>query len=227
MPQFVIPPPPPTVLAIADGGLLAVRRVYCVARNYGDHVREMGGDPDREPPCFFAKPADAVTTAGRIPYPPATANLHHEVELVAVIGKGGADIPAGRALEHVFGYTVGIDLTRRDLQEAARKAGRPWDMAKGFDCSAPCGVVMRAAAIGHPATGAITLAVNGERRQAGDLAAMIWPMADMLAELSALVALAPGDLVFTGTPAGVGPVVRGDRLTARIEGVGEHAVTVG
>ncbi|MBW7851785.1 MAG: fumarylacetoacetate hydrolase family protein [Rhodospirillales bacterium] len=227
MPRFLLPPHAPTVLATATGDLVAVRRVYCVGRNYGAHAREMGGDPAREPPFFFSKPADAVTTAARIPFPPATADLHHEVELVAVVGRGGVDIPAAHALEHVFGYTVGIDLTRRDLQELARKAGRPWDMAKGFDHSAPCGVVRPATEIGHPAAGAIALEVNGEGRQSGDLGAMIWPVADVIAQLSALVALEAGDLIFTGTPAGVGPVRRGDRLLARIEGVGRLEVVVG
>lgn len=226
MPNFVLPPPPPTVVPTASGDLFPVRRVFCVGRNYGDHAREMGSDPNREPPFFFAKPADAIVSGGRVPYPPATANLHHEVELVAAIAQGGADIPVEAALEHVWGYTVGIDLTRRDLQDTAKKGGRPWTMAKGFDASGPVGVLRPVSDIGHPARGAITLDVNGQRRQTGDIGDMIWSVAEVVAYLSGLVTLAPGDLIFTGTPAGVGAVVPGDRLAARVEGVGELVVTI-
>lgn len=226
MPCFVLPPPPPTVVQTSSGDLFPVRRVFCVGRNYGDHAREMGSDPDREPPFFFAKPADAIVAGGPVAYPPATANLHHEVELVAAIGRGGANIAVATALEHVWGYTVGLDLTRRDLQDVAKKGGRPWDMAKGFDASGPVGVLRPAAEIGHPAKAAITLEVNGQRRQSGDIADMIWSVAEVVAHLSGLVCLAPGDLIFTGTPAGVGAVVRGDRLEARIDGVAELSVTL-
>lgn len=226
MPNFVLPPPPPTVVPTASGDLFPVRRVFCVGRNYGDHAREMGSDPNREPPFFFAKPADAIVSHGRVPYPPATVNLHHEVELVAAIAQGGADIPVEAALAHVWGYTVGIDLTRRDLQDTAKKGGRPWTMAKGFDASGPVGVLRPVSDIGHPARGAITLDVNGQRRQTGDIGDMIWSVAEVVAYLSGLVTLAPGDLIFTGTPAGVGAVVPGDRLAARVEGVGELVVTI-
>lgn len=226
MPSFVLPPPSPTVVLTSAGDLFPVRRVFCVGRNYGDHAREMGSDPDREPPFFFAKPADAIVGGGPVAYPPATANLHHEVELVAAIGNGGGAIAAEAALEHVWGYTVGLDLTRRDLQDVAKKGGRPWDMAKGFDASGPVGVLRPVSEIGHPARGAITLEVNRQRRQSGDIADMIWSVAEVIAHLSGLVTLAPGDLIFTGTPAGVGPVVRGDRLEARVEGVAELSVTL-
>lgn len=226
MPSFVLPPAPPTVVLTGSGDLFPVRRVFCVGRNYAEHAREMGSNPDREPPFFFAKPADAVVSGPSVPYPPATANLHHEVELVAAIGRGGTNIPVDAALDHVWGYTVGLDLTRRDLQDIAKKGGRPWDMAKGFDASGPVGVLQPAATIGHPGKGAITLDVNGQRRQTGDLADMIWSVAEVVAHLSGLVALAPGDLIFTGTPAGVGAVVRGDRLEARIDGVGVLSVTL-
>jgi fumarylpyruvate hydrolase len=226
MPSFVVPPAPPTVVLTSTGDLFPVRRVFCVGRNYGDHAREMGSDPDREPPFFFAKPADAIVSGGHVPYPPATANLHHEVELVVALGRGGAGIAADSALEHVWGYTVGIDLTRRDLQDVAKKGGRPWDMSKGFDASGPVGVLRSAAEIGHPARGAITLDVAGQRRQTGDLGDMIWSVAEVIAALSGLVTLAPGDLIFTGTPGGVAAVRRGDRLEARVDGVGELTVTI-
>ncbi|MBF0374428.1 MAG: fumarylacetoacetate hydrolase family protein [Alphaproteobacteria bacterium] len=219
--HYVIPLPPQAALPVLGGGLFPIRRVFCVGRNYADHAREMGADPSREPPFFFTKPADAVTDRSRIPYPPATANLHHEVELVVGLSTGGADLDAGAALAQVYGYGVGVDLTRRDLQDVAKKGGKPWDMAKGFDFSGPCGPLVRAAEIGHPDSGAITLTVNGQERQRGDLSQMIWSVAEVLAHLSRLVTLAPGDLVFTGTPAGVGPVARGDRLFGRIDGVGE------
>ncbi|KAF0117658.1 MAG: putative fumarylacetoacetate hydrolase [Rhodospirillaceae bacterium] len=214
---YVIPLLPMPALPVAGGKAFPVRRIWCVARNYAAHAREMGDNPA---PCFFTKPADAVMREGEaIPYPPATADVHHEVELVVAIGRGGRDIPAADALGHVFGYAVGLDLTRRDLQTAARQAGLPWDMAKGFDHAAPCGLLQPAACIGHPAQGVIGLTVNGRVRQKGDLADMIWPVAEILAGLSRLVTLAPGDLVFTGTPEGVGPVVcrgTGCRRSSRV-----------
>jgi fumarylpyruvate hydrolase len=213
-------------LPVAGGGLFPVRRVFCVGQNYADHAREMGGDPGREPPFFFTKPADAVTVAPRVPYPPATVRLDYEGELVVAIGSGGAGIAVDKALDHVFGYTVGCDLTRRDLQAAARKIGRPWDMAKGFDCSAAVGVVHPASAIGHPAKGRIRLAVNGVDKQDGDLDQMIWSVPEIIACLSGYVTLAPGDLIFTGTPAGVGPVVRGDEVRITVDGVTSHLFTL-
>ena len=218
---YVIAPPAAVAVPVQGGGSFPVRRVYCVGRNYPEHAREMGHDPDREPPFFFSKPADAVVTAGAdVPYPPLTDNLHHEVELVVAIGEGGSDIPSANAAAHVFGYAVGLDLTRRDLQQALRKAGRPWEMGKGFDHSGPIGAIAPAAAIGHPGRAAIVLAVNGETRQSGDIAEMTWSVPEIIAELSRYVALAPGDLIFTGTPAGVGPVVRGDRLEGSVAGIG-------
>ena len=222
MSDHVIPPPPQAAVPVRGGGLFPVRRIFCVGRNYAEHAREMGADPEREAPFFFAKPADAVLTGGAdLPYPPATAALHHEMELVAAIGTGGAGIAAADALGHVWGYAAGLDMTRRDLQAAAKQAGRPWDMAKGFDLSAPIGPLVPASSCGHPRAGRIELRVNGTLRQFGDLGQMIWNVAETVAALSVLVRLAPGDLVFMGTPAGVGPVVRGDLLVGTIEGVGE------
>ncbi len=221
MSRFVIAPPPVPAVPVAGSGLFPVRRIFCVGRNYAEHAREMGGDPEREAPFFFCKPGDAVLTGGAdIPYPSATGELHHEMELVAAIGRGGRDIAPSEALEHVYGYAAGLDMTRRDLQAAAKKAGRPWDMSKGFDLSAPIGEIAPARRIGHPAKGAIELAVNGRPRQRSDLARMIWSVAETIAHLSRLVALSPGDLLFTGTPEGVAAVDRGDLLEGRIEGVG-------
>jgi fumarylpyruvate hydrolase len=204
-----------------------VRRVFCVGRNYAGHAREMGHDPDREPPFFFTKPADAVVPGGgTIPYPPATRDLHREVELVVALGKGGVDIPETQALEHVFGYAVGIDLTRRDLQAEAKEQRRPWDMAKAFDRSAPVSALRPATQIGHPGYNPIRLTVNGQVRQESTLAHHIWSVAETIAYLSGLIELAPGDLIFMGTPEGVGVAARGDRLEASIEGVGELRVTI-
>ena len=196
-----------------------VRRIWCVGRNYAAHAREMGGDPTREPPFFFAKPADALVQDGAaIPYPPRTSDLHHEVELVVAIGRGGREIATAAALAHVYGYGVGVDLTRRDLQDEAKDRRRPWEMGKAFDRSAPCSALSPAA--GTPDRGAVTLKVNGELRQSGDLADMIWSVAEVIAALSSYVELAPGDLVYTGTPEGVGPLAPGDRVEAAVEGIG-------
>jgi fumarylpyruvate hydrolase len=222
MSDYVITPPPAVTVPVAGGKLFPVRRVFCVGRNYAAHAREMGNDPNREPPFFFTKPADALVTNGAdTRYPTATANLHHEMELVVAIGQGGKDISAAEALAHVYGYTAGLDLTRRDMQDEAKAMRRPWDMSKGFDASAPIGEIVPASQIGHPATGKIALNVNGASRQVGDLADQIWPVPDIIAALSKLVALAPGDLIFTGTPEGVAAVVRGDLLEGEIEGVGK------
>lgn len=221
MSSYVLPPPPHVAIPVAGGGAFPVRRVFCVGRNYAAHAREMGGDPNREPPFFFTKPADALLAGGAdMPYPPATADLHHEMELVVAIGHGGAGIAEDAALDHVWGYAAGLDMTRRDLQAQAKKDGRPWDMAKGFDHSAPIGLLHPAAAIGHPARGRIALSVNGTPRQSGDLADQIWRVPEVVACLSHLVTLAPGDLIFTGTPEGVAAAVRGDVLEGEIEGVG-------
>jgi fumarylpyruvate hydrolase len=225
---YVIPPPAiPTLPVEGVSGRFPVHRVYCVGRNYAEHAREMGHDPDREPPFFFTKPADAVLTDGKdFPYPPRSRDVHHELELVVALAEGGADIPESRALACVYGYGVGLDMTRRDLQAEAKKLGRPWDTGKGFEASAPCGPLRRVSDVGHPARGAIWLDVNGQRRQGGDLAAMIWKVPEMIAYLSTLFTLAPGDLVFTGTPAGVGPVQRGDLLAGGVDGVGTLTVRV-
>lgn len=220
MADFLFEPHAPVTIPIARGGLFAVRRVYCVGRNYAEHAAEMGHDT-REPPFFFGKPADAIVVGGAdIPYPSQTADLHHEIELVVAIGKDGSDVTADDALDHVYGYAAGLDMTRRDLQAVAKKAGRPWDMAKGFDQSAPIGTIEPASAIGHPEKGAITLSVNGVERQRGDLADQIWNVPDTIAYLSTFVTLKAGDIIMTGTPAGVGAVVRGDVLEGTIEGVG-------
>ncbi|MBY6240953.1 fumarylacetoacetate hydrolase family protein [Methylosinus sp. Sm6] len=227
MSEFVFPPPTPPCVAIAGAARrFPVRRIFCVGQNYAAHAREMGKDP-REEPCFFTKPADAVVASGAtLPYPPRTHDLHHEIELVAALARGGADIAKEAALEHVFGYAAGIDLTRRDLQSQARKAGRPWDLAKGFDQSAPLGAIAPAARIGHPRAGRIRLAVNGATRQDADLSEMIWSTAEIIAILSQFVRLEPGDLIFTGTPAGVGPIVPGDHVAGEIEGVGAVEIAV-
>jgi len=221
MVEFVIAPPPQVSVPVAGGGAFPVRRIYCVGRNYAEHAREMGHDPDAEPPFFFAKPADAIVTGGgAIPYPTETSNFHYEIELVAAIGTGGSGISVETALSHVWGYAVGIDFTRRDLQAWAKKAAKPWEVAKGFDHSAPIGTIVPASALTPPLKGAIELKVNGETRQSADIADMIWDLPHVIAELSRYFELAPGDLIFTGTPAGVGAVNKGDRVTGSIAGVG-------
>jgi len=226
MPRYVIDPPPQPAIPVAGGGLFPVRRVYCIGRNYAAHAVEMGHDPDREPPFFFQKNPDNLDASGIFPYPPETADVHHEVELVAALGAGGANVPLAEALGLVWGYGVGLDMTRRDLQGAAKDKGRPWEIGKAFERSAPVGPLVPAAEIGHPARGRIALAVNGAVRQEGDLAQMIWKLPEMVAHLSRFFVLAPGDVILTGTPAGVGPVVRGDVIEAEIEGVGALSVRV-
>jgi len=207
----------PTIAIARSNQRFPVRRIYCVGLNYADHAREMGNDPKRHPPFFFGKPADAVVGSGaHLPYPPKTADLHHEVELVVALRQGGSNISAADAASLVYGYAVGIDLTRRDLQAEAKKAGRPWDMGKGFDHSAPIGALATGI---PPATGAISLTVDGKVRQSGDLQDMIWSVAEIIAALSTYIEVAPGDLIFTGTPSGVGPIRRGERLRGTIAGV--------
>ena len=225
---FVIPPPEQASLPVeGETGRFPVRRIYCVGRNYAAHAREMGHDPDREPPFFFLKPADAIVPSGsRVPYPPLTRDLQYEIELVAAIGKGGADIPADQALDHVYGYCVGIDMTRRDLQGEAKKLGRPWDWGKGFDNSAPMGAIRKASDIGHPAEGRIWLAVDGEMKQDGNLNELIWPMPEIIAFASRSMRLEPGDLIMTGTPAGVGPVKAGQNITGGVDDVGEIKLAI-
>ena len=198
-----------------------VHRIYCVGRNYAEHAIEMGHDPDKEPPFFFQKNPDNLVTGGAdFPYPPLSGDVQFELELVVALGSGGTNIPLERALECVFGYAVGLDMTRRDLQGEAKKLGRPWEVGKAFECSAPCSAVTAAMDIGHPDSGRVELTVNGEVRQHGDLDQMIWKTPEIIATLSALFELKAGDLIMTGTPAGVGPVQRGDVLRGEIAGVG-------
>ncbi len=220
--EFVFPAPETASVAVANSGArFPVHRIYCVGRNYAAHAREMGSD-EREPPFFFAKPADAIVADGAsIPYPPATQNLHHEIELVAAIGKEGADISVEHALDHVYGYAVGVDLTRRDLQLAARDKGRPWDMGKGFDNAAPCAAIHPVSEVGHIGSGAIWIKVNGDTRQNSDVDKLIWNVAETIAHLSALVHLVPGDLIYTGTPEGVGPIVAGEEVHGHIDRLGD------
>jgi len=225
--DYVITPPAITSVPVAVGGAFPVRRIFCVGRNYAAHAREMGSDPDREPPFFFMKPADALLVNGAdMPHPPKTTQLHHELELVVAIGKGGANIAEADALNHVWGYAAGLDMTRRDLQNAAKAEGKPWDMAKGFDGSAPIGAMLPASKIGHPSSGLIQLTVNGKIRQTSDLSKMIWTVPEMIACLSGLVRLAPGDLIYTGTPENVAAVERGDLLEGVVEGVGSVRVRI-
>ncbi len=228
MTDLIFPAPTPTLVPVAGSDAqFAVRRVFCVGRNYAEHAREMGHDPDREPPFFFTKPADAVIPSGRsIPYPPATEDLHHEAELVVAIGTGGSDIAVADAMAHVWGFAAGNDLTRRDLQAAAKAARRPWDMSKGFDNSAIIGALHPRSETGDLAQARITAHVGDDLRQDADISEMIWPVADVIAYLSTLVTLAPGDLIYTGTPAGVGPVARGETCTVAIDGLSEARVHI-
>lgn len=216
--------PAPTVAIAGSADRFPVRRIWCVGQNYADHAREMGNDPDRQQPFFFAKPSDAANDGGAMPFPVATADLHHEVELVVALGAGGSDVAAADALALVWGHGVGLDLTRRDLQAEAKKSGRPWEMGKGFDRSAPIAPLTPGA---PPATGAIALTVDGATRQAGDLGQMIWAVPEIIAILSTRVALAPGDLIFTGTPAGVGPIRRGERVVGTIAGCAPIEIVLG
>lgn len=224
---FAIPAPAITTVPVVGGDPFPVRRIYCVGRNYAAHAREMGHDPDREPPFFFMKPTDAIVPTGSaVPYPSQTSDYQHEIEMVVALGKGGRDVPVERALDLVFGYAVGLDMTRRDIQGAAKKLSRPWDMGKGFDHSAPCAPLLPVAQSGHPVQGAVWLKVNGELRQQGDLSDLIWSVAETIAFLSGLVELFPGDLIYTGTPEGVGPVVRGDRLQGHVDGLPDLDITI-
>ncbi len=234
---YVFPPAPQPVIPVhrsAPGDVtdFPVHRIYCVGRNYADHAREMGADPDREPPFFFTKPADAVALAGLadepqiVPFPPRTQDLHHEIELVVGLLSGGSNLTEQQARDSVFGFAVGLDLTRRDLQQQAKDHGRPWDTAKGFDASAPIGQMASLQTTGWPQRGRIWLKVNGELRQQGDIADMIWNIGEIIAELSTLFELRAGDLIFTGTPAGVGRVQPGDLLEGGVEGIGELAVRI-
>jgi fumarylpyruvate hydrolase len=228
--SLVVTPPVPTVVPVADGRSFPVHRVYCVGRNYVEHAVEMG-HTGREPPFFFLKPADALLPVpegrtGTMAYPSLTANLHHEIELVVAIGRGGRDIAPADATQHVWGYSIGLDMTRRDLQNDMKKQGRPWCIGKAFEQSAPIGPIHPIGRTGRMVRGAITLDVNGQRRQQGDLSELIWSVDEIIAHLSAAWLLQPGDLIYTGTPAGVGAVQRGDLMEGRIDGLGALRVTV-
>lgn len=219
--------PIPAIAVAGSDDQFPVRRVYAVGRNYADHAAETGlGGADGPTPGFSLKPADSVVAGGEVPYPPGTNHLDPEVELVVAIGRGGSDIPRRRAAEHIFGYAVGLDMIRRDIMHECIRNQHSWDLCKSFDGASPCSPIRRAAEIGHPATGAIWIRVNGEVRQHGDIADLIWPPAEIIARLSALSRLEPGDIIFTGTPKGPRPVQRGDRLEGHVDGVGELAVTV-
>jgi len=220
--KFAFPAAPQPAVEVAGSALkFPVRRIFCVGRNYAEHAREMGMGGERTPPFFFTKPADAVMPSGSdLPYPSHTSNLHHEIELVVALGGGGRDVGVDRALPLVFGYAVGMDLTLRDQQGAARDLGRPWDVAKGFDHSAPVTAIVPVAKSGHPTAGRIWLEVNGKPRQQADIGDMIWKVPEIIAELSTWFELFPGDLIFTGTPAGVGPLMPGDRVRGGVDGIG-------
>jgi len=218
--------PQPSLPVTGSDKRFPVGRIYCVGRNYADHAREMGHDPDREAPFFFMKPANSIVqNNASLSYPVATKDLHHEIELVVAIGKGGKNIAVDKALSHVWGYGVGLDMTRRDIQGEAKKQGRPWEMGKSFDESAPVTALHPASKIGHPAKGAITLKVNGQVKQSGDLAMQIWNVPEQISYLSHLITLQPGDLIFTGTPAGVGPIKPGDKLEGHVDGVGDLVIS--
>ncbi len=224
---YVIEPQPQASLPVrGSDSLFPVNRVFCIGRNYAAHAVEMGHDPDREPPFFFFKSPANITSDGTFPYPSETSDVHHEIELVVALGKGGTDISEADALSHVWGYGVGLDMTRRDLQGEAKKMGRPWEVGKSFEKSGPCGPLVPVAESGHPVSGAITLNVNGARRQDGDLNQMIWKIPEMIAVLSRYFELQAGDIIMTGTPAGVGAVGRGDLMEAHIAGVGDLSVRV-
>lgn len=226
MTDFVIPAPRVPTIPVAGGGEFPVRRVYCIGRNYAAHAVEMGHDPDREPPFFFQKNPDNLDPSGQFPYPARSSDVHHEVELVVALKSGGTDIPIASALDHVWGYAVCLDMTRRDLQGEAKKLGRPWEIGKAFERSAPVGPLQPVSRVGHLDHGRITLTVNGALRQEGDLNQMIWKVPEMISYLSEYFELKAGDIILSGTPAGVGPVVRGDTMEASIEGLGTLVVTV-
>lgn len=229
MPDYVFAPPAAPSLAVRDSvQRFAVRRIFCIGRNYAAHVREMGGDPKDQPPVFFNKAAvHAVHSGCTLVYPPKTQDLHHEVELVAAIGKAGFEISAARANDYIWGYCVGLDMTRRDLQGLAKRESAPWSLAKDFEGSAVLGDLVPASAIGHPTSGSITLAVNGEERQRADLGDLIWTIPEIVAELSTYYRLLPGDLIYTGTPEGVGPAQPGDSLVGEVQNVGRVELTIG
>ena len=226
MPDFVIPLPAVTTIPVASGGSFPVRRVYCIGRNYAAHAIEMGHDPDREAPFFFQKNPNNLDSTGTFPYPPHTSDVHHEAELTVVLKAGGTNIAVADALDLVYGYALSLDMTRRDLQGEMKKAGRPWEIGKAFERSAPIGPIHTVSEVGHLDSGAITLKVNGELRQQGDLNQLIWKTSEMISYLSEYFELAAGDVIMTGTPSGVGPVVKGDVMEMEIAGLGSLTVTV-
>lgn len=226
MPEHVIPAPQVPVIPTSGGGDFPVRRVYCIGRNFAAHAVEMGHDPNREPPFFFQKNPDNLDPSGAFPYPPQSRDVHHEVELLVALKSGGVNIPVDQALAHVWGYAVSLDMTRRDLQAEMKKMGRPWEIGKAFERSAPVGPLRSVSDVGHPDQGRISLRVNGETRQDGDLSQMIWKVPEMISYLSEYFELRAGDVILSGTPAGVGAVERGDVMVAQIEGVGALTVRV-
>ena len=216
------------LLVLGADSRFTVRRIYCVGRNYVAHIREMKEADEREPPFFFQKPTDAIVPdGGVVPYPSVTKDLHHEIELVVAIKSSGRNISVGNALDHVLGYGIGLDMTRRDLQREAKDRGLPWEIGKAFDHSAPCGPIQTVTSVGHLLDGSIALAVNGVTRQKGNLRDMIWNVPEIISNLSSLYELKPGDLIFTGTPSGVGPVVPGDRLEGMVDRLGSLNITIG
>jgi fumarylpyruvate hydrolase len=225
-PSYVVEPLISVLPVDGSSELFPVNRVFCIGRNYAAHAVEMGHDPDKEPPFFFFKHGTNITTDGNFPYPTQTSDVHHEVEMIVALSKGGKDIAVEDALEHVFGYGIGLDMTRRDLQGEAKKLGRPWEVGKSFEKSAPCGPLVRASQIGHPDSGAVSLTVNGDVRQEGNLNQMLWKVPEMISILSQFFELQPGDVIMSGTPSGVGPVQKGDVMVASVAGVGEISVKV-
>lgn len=227
MPEFAINPPAQVTIPIEGSDqVFPVRRVYCIGRNYAAHAIEMGHDPDREPPFFFQKNPDNLYVADTFPYPAQTSDVHHEIEMIVALKSGGTNIPVEKALDHVWGYGVGLDMTRRDLQGIAKEMGRPWEIGKAFEKSAPISAIKPASDVGHPSSGLVQLKVNGKPKQTGDLNQMIWKVPEMIAYLSDYFELAAGDVIMTGTPSGVGPVVKGDVMECHVEGVGDLTVKV-
>jgi fumarylpyruvate hydrolase len=226
MTEFVIPAPPVAAIPTSTGGKFPVRRVYCIGRNYAAHTVEMGGDPNREAPFFFQKNSNNLDASGEFPYPPHSSDVHHEIELVVALKSGGTNISVENALDHVWGYAVSLDMTRRDLQAEAKKAGRPWEIGKAFERSGPVGPLKPVSEVGHLSNGRVELKVNGDIRQEGDLNQMIWKVPEMIAYLSEYFELQAGDVIMSGTPSGVGAVVKGDKMDAMIEGLGTLSVTV-
>lgn len=226
MSYIFAPQPQPALPIVGSASLFPVHRIYCVGRNYAEHAKEMGHDPNKEPPFFFQKNPDNIVLDGRFPYPAQSKDVHFEIELVVALKSGGANIAAADAMKHVFGYCVGLDMTRRDLQGQMKKLGRPWEIGKAFEHSAPMTALVPAEKVSLPLKGSISLDVNGVRKQSGDLAEMIWDVPHQIAFLSTLFDLKAGDLVMTGTPAGVGPIAKGDRMVGAVAGVGEIAMTV-